>query len=70
MSLAHHHDGITGTAKQHVADDYNMRISRGALPFRAPCICSHKLCETVIGVRSPSVEGSFVVGDITSSVKW
>ena len=29
VSLAHHHDGITGTSKQHVADDYNMRIHRG-----------------------------------------
>lgn len=29
MSLAQHHDAITGTAKQHVADDYNMRVAAG-----------------------------------------
>ena len=52
MSLAHHHDGITGTAKQHVADDYNMRIAAGAnikqvraeiresvSPPSTPCLC-------------------------------
>lgn len=26
MGVAQHHDGVTGTAKQHVADDYNFRI--------------------------------------------
>jgi Alpha mannosidase middle domain len=30
ISLAQHHDAVTGTAKQHVADDYNMRIAAGA----------------------------------------
>ena len=30
ISLAQHHDAVTGTAKQHVADDYNMRIATGA----------------------------------------
>lgn len=30
VSLAQHHDAVTGTAKQHVADDYNMRIAAGA----------------------------------------
>ena len=26
MGVTQHHDGITGTAKQHVADDYNFRV--------------------------------------------
>eukprot|EP00208_Stichococcus_sp_RCC1054_P002016 CAMPEP_0206142692 /NCGR_PEP_ID=MMETSP1473-20131121/17914_1 /ASSEMBLY_ACC=CAM_ASM_001109 /TAXON_ID=1461547 /ORGANISM="Stichococcus sp, Strain RCC1054" /LENGTH=1182 /DNA_ID=CAMNT_0053537795 /DNA_START=217 /DNA_END=3765 /DNA_ORIENTATION=+ len=29
VSLAQHHDAVTGTAKQHVADDYNQRIAAG-----------------------------------------
>ncbi len=34
MSLAQHHDAVTGTAKQHVADDYNMRVAAGASPLQ------------------------------------
>lgn len=26
MGVVQHHDGVTGTAKQHVADDYNFRL--------------------------------------------
>ena len=29
MSLLQHHDSITGTEKQHVADDYHVRLDRG-----------------------------------------
>ena len=30
MSLLQHHDSITGTEKQHVADDYHVRLDRGS----------------------------------------
>mmetsp|Transcript_40924 Transcript_40924/g.130792 ORF Transcript_40924/g.130792 Transcript_40924/m.130792 type:complete len:522 (+) Transcript_40924:1131-2696(+) len=30
VSVAQHHDGISGTAMQHVANDYNMRLARGS----------------------------------------
>ena len=26
LGIAQHHDGVSGTAKQHVADDYNFRL--------------------------------------------
>ena len=29
VSLLQHHDSITGTEKQHVADDYHVRLDRG-----------------------------------------
>ncbi len=29
MGVAQHHDAVTGTEKQHVADDYAMRLSIG-----------------------------------------
>lgn len=29
VSLTQHHDSITGTEKQHVANDYHMRLARG-----------------------------------------
>ena len=34
VSIAQHHDGITGTAKQHVADDYALRVSAGLAEAR------------------------------------
>lgn len=30
VSLTQHHDAITGTEKQHVANDYHQRLSKGA----------------------------------------
>jgi hypothetical protein len=29
VSLLQHHDGITGTAKQHVVNDYHKRVYKG-----------------------------------------
>ena len=29
MGLAQHHDAVSGTEKQHVADDYAQRLSEG-----------------------------------------
>jgi lysosomal alpha-mannosidase len=29
MGIAQHHDAISGTEKQHVADDYAQRLSEG-----------------------------------------
>jgi hypothetical protein len=29
MGVAQHHDAISGTEKQHVADDYAQRLSEG-----------------------------------------
>jgi hypothetical protein len=29
VALVHHHDGITGTAKEHVRDDYEKKLKKG-----------------------------------------
>ncbi|XP_076058752.1 lysosomal alpha-mannosidase II isoform X1 [Oratosquilla oratoria] len=31
MGVAQHHDAVSGTAKQHVTDDYNLRLNRGVV---------------------------------------
>ena len=40
MSLAQHHDAITGTEKQHVANDYHRRLHRGALRMLRTLYCA------------------------------
>ena len=32
MALLQHHDAITGTEKQHVANDYHRRLAKGVTP--------------------------------------
>ena len=37
VALLQHHDSITGTEKQHVANDYHRRLARGTR-YRLPCM--------------------------------
>ncbi len=38
VSLTQHHDAITGTEKQHVANDYSMRVHAGMMVMEV-CVC-------------------------------
>jgi alpha-mannosidase len=56
VSLCQHHDSITGTAKQHVANDYHSRIYHGM--EEAQKVVMHALSELVSGSRGEQPQGS------------
>ena len=43
LAIAQHHDGVTGTAKQHVTNDYAKRLAHGASevtnPYYSKTLC-------------------------------
>jgi lysosomal alpha-mannosidase len=51
MGLAQHHDGVSGTSKQHVADDYARHLHEGI----ADCdvVMSNAISHLVSGLFSP-----------------
>lgn len=51
MSVAQHHDAVSGTAKQHVAEDYAQRLSEGYE------ICKDSMTKTLSDLVSNSEEG-------------
>jgi len=50
VALCQHHDSITGTEKQHVADDYHMRIYKGLV--EAEKVFANSLHELFIGEQA------------------
>jgi len=50
LSLAMHHDGVSGTSKQDVADDYALRISEGTAEVEKGIMLGLK---SLLGVESP-----------------
>jgi lysosomal alpha-mannosidase len=43
MGLAQHHDAVSGTEKQHVANDYAQRLSDG-IDRSTVCLMTHNRC--------------------------
>ena len=39
VAVNQHHDAVTGTAKQHVTDDYALRLHNGMAACRKVCYC-------------------------------
>jgi hypothetical protein len=56
LGVAQHHDAISGTAKQHVADDYSFRLSVG-------------VDQAVQHVSSILREAMFAIDDVTTSTR-
>lgn len=50
VALLQHHDAITGTARQDVADDYHFRLSAGA----------HSVLKLLLFASSPNITAHFV----------
>ena len=44
MGVAQHHDAVSGTSKQHVADDYAKRLAIGAAECQVHCSLLDKKC--------------------------
>lgn len=38
LAIVQHHDGVSGTSKQHVADDYAKRLAAGATEVGRDCV--------------------------------
>lgn len=47
MGLAQHHDAVSGTEKQHVANDYAQRLSYG-IDRAMVCLPMHHRCHEMI----------------------
>jgi len=59
MGVAQHHDGVSGTSTQHVADDYAMRIARGRL-------AADVMVGSAIANLTGDVTNSYVRCDLTN----